>query len=481
MATSRPALPNWTATSVIVDGDEFVFRRAVGKGHVMRVPRRCVLTQSLVDKLPRLAPSVMRAVIWDAAQTGLGVRLGQNGVTYVLQTRRPSAQGRGAPVQRAIDRGTSPTLEEARTTAREWLRELRQGRDPKEAQAVEVTRESLPPLRSYLTAFIDQRRERPLKCAAERLVVLDPPEGSEFAGADVRRRLIARRPHEVTEARVRAAYLTIREDNRSSAGKWLRYLSSLLAFVELDASRQGIPVLWPRNPCRAIGRDEKYRPPARQGHIAERRLPSWFAGIEQVRRRGRVPSVTLDYIELLTTTGLRKQEGARLRWSNVDLEAAVLHLDDTKGGRPFDLPLEPLHLAILNRRRAAAAVGCEWVFPSPKRASQPLSDVREALKSIEECSGVHVTPHDLRRTYASLAATRVTHAELVRLLNHANVGVTMGYVILGAESLRPAMAKVAAAFEAAQQQAKKELRDGAAAADGVADAEGGSEAARAGA
>jgi integrase len=54
-----------------------------------------------------------------------------------------------------------------------------------------------------------------------------------------------------------------------------------------------------------------------------------------------------------------------------------------------------------------------------------------SLSAITKKSGVRASPHDLRRTFASIAeGLDISGYSLKRLLNHTTGDVTQGYVIL---------------------------------------------------
>ena len=70
----------------------------------------------------------------------------------------------------------------------------------------------------------------------------------------------------------------------------------------------------------------------------------------------------------------------------------------------------------------------EWVFPSPVDPSKPSSMSRTISRVIQE-SGVEFTPHDLRRTVATVASELGYDLDKISaVLNHAKAGVTAGYV-----------------------------------------------------
>jgi integrase len=88
-------------------------------------------------------------------------------------------------------------------------------------------------------------------------------------------------------------------------------------------------------------------------------------------------------------------------------------------------------------RRKAGAVG-DYVFEG---VHGRLSNLRYPLEAVRKVSGITFTPHDLRRTFSTVADSRDVPAYAVKaLLNHKNsADVTQGYVVVMVERLRGPM------------------------------------------
>ena len=68
------------------------------------------------------------------------------------------------------------------------------------------------------------------------------------------------------------------------------------------------------------------------------------------------------------------------------------------------------------------------MFPSPQDSSKHASMSRAVQRVVDE-SGIAFTPHDLRRTVATIASELgYDLAKISAVLNHAKSGVTAGYV-----------------------------------------------------
>ena len=69
---------------------------------------------------------------------------------------------------------------------------------------------------------------------------------------------------------------------------------------------------------------------------------------------------------------------------------------------------------------------------------------RNHLKTIEEAAGIHATPHDLRRTFATVAESLdLSELTLKKLLNHVTTHeVTGGYVVFTPDRLRDPIQRI---------------------------------------
>jgi integrase len=145
-------------------------------------------------------------------------------------------------------------------------------------------------------------------------------------------------------------------------------------------------------------------------------------------------------------TGLRRKSASEIRWADVDLEAATLHIPNPKGGeeRAFTLPLPMYLVGLLKSRRAEHAKFCgsaekalPWVFPSPEAESGHVQEIRE--------DDLGVTPHDARRLFITVAESLDVSSFALKLLaNHALPrDVTAGYIRPDTERLRPVVEQVA--------------------------------------
>ena len=140
-------------------------------------------------------------------------------------------------------------------------------------------------------------------------------------------------------------------------------------------------------------------------------------------------------------TGLRKNEAAKLKWSDIDLKAKTLTVAETKNHQPHTLPLSDYLFELLTRRQQQA--GSEYVFPSTGKGGYIVEPRKQTAKVIED-SGVRFTIHDLRRTFITIAESLDISAYAVkRLINHKMTNdVTAGYIVSDVERLRKPMQQI---------------------------------------
>lgn len=180
------------------------------------------------------------------------------------------------------------------------------------------------------------------------------------------------------------------------------------------------------------------------------RTKSWFR-IE--RRQGMVPIPRLgefvsyvhslpnphhrDYLMFVLLTGARRSEALNLTWRDVDLRAGLVTFPNPKNRKDHVLPLCTYLMQVLRQRRLDRGI-FPYVFTDDQ--GRRIGNLRYTLAQIEKALGFRVTIHDLRRTFATVAANLTTGYLLKRLLNHATgQDVTAGYVVTDPEELRKPM------------------------------------------
>src|SRR5437762_10148365 len=97
-------------------------------------------------------------------------------------------------------------------------------------------------------------------------------------------------------------------------------------------------------------------------------------------------------------------------------------------------------------RQRRCASDSDWVFVNPLTGKR-ITDPRRQIVNVVAKSGVSFSPHDLRRTFASIVSRlgdQLSYYTTKRLLNHRTSDMTQGYIQFDLEQLRGAMQAVEA-------------------------------------
>jgi integrase len=375
------------------------------------------LTARAVSKLQAPHPDGKATVYWDDETRGFGVLCsGKTKVRLFVVQRDVGGK------TRRLTLGTVShlKLEDARRRAEDALDELRRGNDPKK-------KEKTYTLAQALGEYLGPKKQkhptlRPASVALywqlERWLAawLDRPL------SEITFEMVDRKHKELAQ-----------EIGESTANMAMRVLRIVWNFATDRSSLPPCPV--------AKLRRRWFENQRRTRHVSAEQLPEFYKGVRALES-----TTGRDFVLLLLLTGMRRQEAATLKWSNVNLANKMIHLprEVTKAKRALDLPMSAQLFDILVARRGLVK-GSAYVFPG--RVGKPgfFTSHNHAFKEIEKASGIKVSAHDLRRTFASVANATdgVSWLALKTMLNHAAKGdVTAGYVQITNDQLRAAMQRV---------------------------------------
>ena len=132
--------------------------------------------------------------------------------------------------------------------------------------------------------------------------------------------------------------------------------------------------------------------------------------------------------------GMRLTEVIALAWTQVDMAAMTVRINDTKSGEPLEFPVTRQLAAILERRfgerEQFAGEAQRWVFPSEASASGHLESIQHVNARIGEAGWAKFWFHALRNCFITVADRELMlPTDLTkRLVNHApSQDITEGY------------------------------------------------------
>lgn len=415
------------------------------------------LTLRVVEKAPAKSSSYF---VWDLDQPGFGLRVEPTGAkSFYIHYRQG---GRGFPSRRMkLGDARAMSVTDARREAAEKLVLARKGEDPAaeriaarnclfvhelielygseglvrlrgrgkgEAMTATTAKYTMARLRNHVVPVIGDRRLSQLSKTDVELLFKKVGSGAT-----------AGKPEETTGrgAGVRGGL--------GAARKVVRDLSAVCSFaIDRDLMKTN-PVASAR--VNKVDNERKdYLTPVHVQRLGR-------ALVEAEREHG-VPQVATDQIRLWLLTGLRRDEGAALKWSEVKFEHERLELESSKS--ETKRPLTPQAVAFLRKLRLTA--DSRYVFPAT-RGDGWYKGTKRYLPLIMRLAGLDkLFPHLLRHTFGSNAISQGLSIPLAgALLGHANLRSTLIYAHVqhdvAARAAGACMTGIAAALEAPPRDA----------------------------
>ncbi|MGH8558647.1 MAG: tyrosine-type recombinase/integrase [Methylococcales bacterium] len=377
---------------------------------------RFVFTKKLIEALD--IPTTGRAYAKDLKVPGLLIQITPTGTKSFQVFRRVN----GKPVRVTLGRYPDLTIEQARRKALNVLSDLADGVNPNDEKKAERAKAV-----TLNEALEDYFKARPgLKATTTK--------DTRIAFAATFSDWLDKPICEISRDRVETRHRAFGK-NRSEARANLafRYLRSVLNFaIDRYRDSENNPILQ-SNPVSILKRSW-FRVERRRTVLKPYEISPWWKAVENLPNR-----IAGDYFKLLILTGLRREEALSLVWADIDLKTRTLTVRNTKNRTDHTLPLTEYLLELFEQRCRES--GNEFVFSGSRGR---LSNLRYALDFVKSTSGVSFTPHDLRRTFATIADSLDTPGYALKaLLNHkTGSDVTAGYVVVTPERLQEPMRKI---------------------------------------
>lgn len=384
------------------------------------------LTKTCVDKAE--TPSSGQSFYRDDQLKGFALRVTSTGAkSFIVETRI-----NGKVRRKTLGRYGRLTAEEARNEAKKFLGNVAGGGDP--ITAAKVHRARKVTLADVLEEYLATRKGLKPRTVQDYHQALSEvcPDWLDKPLANINKDAVARRHAEHGE----------RSPSRANAA--MRVLRAVFNFAQARYEDAEGHSLFPDNAVARLSQTRAwYRVGRRQSYIRPHELPSWYAAVQSLRKSHCSHEQNVaDLLFMLLLTGLRRNEGMTLAWSDVDLNARTLTQRETKNGEPLTLPLATQLYELLAERHAQATT--PYVFPG-RAQDRPMVEPRGPMGWVSSESGVDFTLHDLRRTFVTVAeGLDISAYAIKRLVNHSVGGdVTAGYIVYDIDRLREPMQRIA--------------------------------------
>jgi integrase len=359
--------------------------------------------------LRHLRPHEKRYDVTDARRAGLQLRVFPSGEKSFQF--RYTVNG----LTRRVTLGTYPslTLAEAHFKHAEAERLLTQGRDPAEVHKASRQAERDAGTVSELAGEFMRRYVKPNRKRPEQM--------QQMLDANVLPYWRNRKAKDITARDV--VLLLDKIVDRGSKVMANRVASALGQMFKFGVLR-GIVT---GSPCVALTRPGG-RERNRDRKLTEMEIKTFWEELDSAE----ISHTVRIALRLLLVTGQRRGELARAMWRDVDLDASRWNIsaENSKNGRAHEVPLSKLAVDLFKQLQALTG-SQDWVLPSPTKQSESIIDrsISRAVRNNEKHFGIaHFTPHDLRRTAASMMSMLGTpRLHVARVLNHTDDSTTAIY------------------------------------------------------
>ncbi|OTG81843.1 integrase [Acinetobacter sp. ANC 4558] len=261
---------------------------------------------------------------------------------------------------------------------------------------------------------------------------------------------------EITKKEVFDSFMKLTEYSPSKANLTFKMLGSIWKFTQVHCSTDEDPIL-KHNPVDVIPAKRGWnKNKVRTRHLDESNIYIFYNAVlnyftERSLYEDSARNASRDLVLFIMYTGCRRNEAQTLKWENVDIETGVFVFKDPKNGDDHLLPMGDHLFEIIKQRYELKSN--EYVFPSASMLSNAkhISGAQGMLKTITKQTGIEISLHDLRRTFATICNNLDYGPYTIkRLLNHrsgATNDVTGGYVQVPLKKLRLAMNDIEAVYQ----------------------------------
>jgi integrase len=369
-----------------------------------------------------------QSIYWDAKVPGLGLRVTTAGArAYIFETRL-----HGKTLRITIGDPRVWTLGKAQAEATRYKTQTDQGIDPRQVKVAERAAQDAAQKAAAATALresVTLADVWPVYVAdrapywsehhidAHRKIIQTGGEarklGTKLTAPGPLASLANTRLVDLTTGRVEAWAKAEAQARPSSARLASRLLKACLNWCSTHSAYASIVLANPTKSAKV--RETLGKPKVKHDVLQREQLKAWFDAVRRIRN-----PVISAYLQALLLTGARREELAKLRWTDVDFQWNSIRLDDKIEDFRI-IPLTPYVSQILQ----ALPRRNEWVFSSPSAESGHIAEPRIAHNEALAVAGLpHLTLHGLRRSFATLSEWLETPGGVAaQVQGHAPQGV----------------------------------------------------------
>ena len=375
------------------------------------------LTKTTVEALP--VPDTESTIFWDDELSGFGVRVWSSGKrSYIVQGRANGKSRRVVIGQHGKPLSDSSTLtsDKARKIAMGLIADFSKNTDPViERQAKKTLAVTL---QEVCDIYIKERRTAKggeltprTKRDIQRHLKASFADWADKPVASITRDMCSARFTEMTSA------------GPTQANQGFRILRALLNYAREAYRPDGLPILI-ENPVSVVSGKKMWNPNnAKNGRIPLEQVGAVWNLLQHRSHSDEVIATGktgADIVLFLMLTGCRWSEAAQLTWDRVNLSAGTWHIPDPKNHNEVTFPISAPLLALLTNRPHVK--GNPYVFQG-RGGVGFVNDGRFTMIAVSELAGLHLTPHDMRRTFMAIGIKcNIEMWKLKLLTNHISKG-----------------------------------------------------------
>ena len=135
-------------------------------------------------------------------------------------------------------------------------------------------------------------------------------------------------------------------------------------------------------------------------------------------------------VNVLIDTGVRRKELCELNWGDIHIESGLINIFEGKGGKARSVIIGvKTRRCLLKYRRTILHFEDSPLFQTIQGNRFTHSGLRSCLLNIGKRAKIHISPHILRRTFATLSLrSGMNPLHLQGLLGHSSLEMTRRYV-----------------------------------------------------